>query len=61
MVGRLLEHEAFIRLALISYVVHDDNETTRLHHVPFPFSPGLGKKSDIEPVILNQIETARVG
>jgi hypothetical protein len=36
----------------ISFAVHDDNTTTRFHHVSFPFSLGLGKKADIEPVKL---------
>lgn len=34
----------------ISFAVHDDSTTTRFHHVSFPFSLGLGKKADIEPV-----------
>ena len=36
----------------ISFAVHDDSVTTRFHHVSFPFSLGLGKKADIEPVKL---------
>ncbi len=34
----------------ISFAVHDDSTTTRYHHVSFPFSLGLGKPADIEPV-----------
>ncbi len=34
----------------ISFAVHDDNVTTRFHHVSFPFTLGLGVAADIEPV-----------
>ncbi len=37
----------------ISFAVHDDNVTTRFHHVSFPFSLGLGVPADIEPVKLD--------
>ncbi|MFQ5995464.1 MAG: ethylbenzene dehydrogenase-related protein [Acidiferrobacterales bacterium] len=40
------------RVYTISFGVHDDNVTTRFHHVSFPFSLGLGEKADIEPVRL---------
>ncbi len=46
---KLLEHGG---MYTISFAVHDDNVTTRFHHVSFPFSLGLGKKADIEPVML---------
>ncbi|WP_170368207.1 ethylbenzene dehydrogenase-related protein [Ruegeria arenilitoris] len=36
----------------ISFAVHDDNVTTRFHHVSFPFSLGLGVAADIQPVKL---------
>ncbi|MCE8522762.1 hypothetical protein KBY24_14740 [Ruegeria pomeroyi] len=36
----------------ISFAVHDDNVTTRFHHVSFPLSLGLGADADIQPVKL---------
>jgi hypothetical protein len=36
----------------VSFAVHDDNVTTRFHHVSFPFSLGLGVKADIQAVKL---------
>ncbi len=38
---------------MISFAVHDDNVTTRFHHVSFPFTLGLGAAADIEPVKLD--------
>jgi hypothetical protein len=35
------------------FAVHDDNITTRGHHVSFPLSVGFGAKADIEAVKLN--------
>jgi len=32
----------------VGFAVHDDNVTTRFHHVGFPLSLGLGAKADIE-------------
>ena len=46
---KILEHGG---VYTISFAVHDDNVTTRFHHVSFPFSLGIGKKADIEPVML---------
>ena len=37
----------------IGLAIHDDNVTTRFHHVGFPLSLGLGAKADIEPVKVN--------
>lgn len=34
------------------FAVHDDNITTRGHHVSFPFSVGIGTKADIEATTL---------
>jgi len=34
----------------VGFSVHDDNITTRGHHVSFPLSVGIGAKADIEPV-----------
>lgn len=34
----------------VSFAVHDDNITTRGHHISFPFTLGLGAKADIEAV-----------
>jgi hypothetical protein len=34
----------------IGLAVHDDNVTTRFHHVGFPLSLGIGAKADIEAV-----------
>jgi len=34
----------------VSFAVHDDNITTRGHHVSFPFSLGIGAKADIQAV-----------
>jgi hypothetical protein len=31
-----------------SFAVHDDNITTRGHHVSFPVTVGFGGKADIE-------------
>lgn len=35
------------------FAVHDDNITTRGHHVSFPMSVGFGAKADIEAVKVN--------
>lgn len=37
----------------IGLAVHDDNVTTRFHHVSFPLTLGLGVKGDIQAVKLN--------
>lgn len=37
----------------ISFAVHDDNVTTRFHHVSFSFSLGIGVKGDIQAAKLN--------
>ncbi len=37
----------------VSFAVHDDNTTTRFHHVSFPLSLGIGTKADIQAVKLN--------
>jgi hypothetical protein len=34
----------------VGFAVHDDNVTTRFHHVSFPFSLGIGTKADIQAV-----------
>lgn len=34
----------------VGFAVHDDNVTTRFHHVGFPLSLGIGAKGDIEAV-----------
>jgi hypothetical protein len=34
----------------VSFAVHDDNVTTRFHHVSFPLSLGLGVDADIKAV-----------
>lgn len=34
----------------VSFAVHDDNVTTRFHHVSFPHSLGIGVKADIQAV-----------
>jgi hypothetical protein len=34
----------------VSFAVHDDNITTRGHHVSFPLTLGIGAKADIEAV-----------
>jgi hypothetical protein len=34
----------------VSFAVHDDNITTRGHHVSFPFTLGIGAKADIQAV-----------
>jgi hypothetical protein len=34
----------------VGFAVHDDNITTRGHHVSFPLTLGIGAKADIEPV-----------
>jgi len=35
------------------FAVHDDNVTTRFHHVSFPYSVGFGAKADIEATKVN--------
>ena len=40
-------------LYTIALAVHDDNVTTRFHHVSFPLTLGLGVKADIEALKLN--------
>ncbi|MEK7820537.1 MAG: ethylbenzene dehydrogenase-related protein, partial [Pseudomonadota bacterium] len=37
----------------IGLAVHDDNVTTRFHHVSFPLSLGIGVKADIQAAKLN--------
>lgn len=37
----------------VSFAVHDDNTTTRFHHVSFPLSLGIGTKADIQAMKLN--------
>ncbi|MFQ6021112.1 MAG: ethylbenzene dehydrogenase-related protein [Acidiferrobacterales bacterium] len=37
----------------IGFAVHDDNITTRGHHVSFPFTLGVGTKADIEATKVN--------
>lgn len=37
----------------VGFGVHDDNVTTRFHHVSFPLSLGIGTKADIEAVEAN--------
>ena len=37
----------------LGFAVHDDNITTRGHHVSFPVTLGIGAKADIEPVKVN--------
>lgn len=34
----------------VGFAVHDDNVTTRFHHVSFPLSLGIGSKADIQAV-----------
>jgi hypothetical protein len=34
----------------VGFAVHDDNVTTRFHHVSLPFSLGIGTKADIQAV-----------
>jgi hypothetical protein len=36
----------------VGFAVHDDNITTRGHHVSFPMGVGIGTKADIEAVTL---------
>ena len=36
----------------VSFAVHDDNVTTRSHHVSFPLSLGIGVDADIKAVTL---------
>ena len=36
----------------VGFAVHDDNVTTRFHHVSFPLTLGIGVKADIEAVTL---------
>ena len=38
----------------ISFAVHDDDVTTRFHHVSFPLSLGIGTLADIEAVEVDQ-------
>ena len=37
----------------IGLAVHDDNVTTRFHHVSFPLTLGIGTKADIEAIKLD--------
>ncbi len=37
----------------IGLAIHDDNVTTRFHHVGFPLSLGVGTKADIQAVKVN--------
>lgn len=37
----------------IGLSVHDDNVTTRFHHVSFPLTLGIGVKSDIEALLIS--------
>lgn len=37
----------------VGFAVHDDNVTTRFHHVGFPLSLGIGVKADIEAIKVN--------
>lgn len=34
----------------VGFAVHDDNVTTRFHHVSFPLTLGIGAKADIEAI-----------
>jgi hypothetical protein len=34
----------------VGFAVHDDNVTTRFHHVGFPASLGIGAEADIQAV-----------
>ncbi|MBT7941820.1 MAG: hypothetical protein HN719_00530, partial [Alphaproteobacteria bacterium] len=36
----------------VGFAVHDDNITTRGHHVSWPMTVGIGAKADIEAVTL---------
>ena len=36
----------------VGFAVHDDNVTTRFHHVGFPLSLGIGVKADIQATTL---------
>ena len=36
----------------VSFAVHDDNVTTRFHHVSFPLTLGIGVNADIKAVTL---------
>ena len=36
----------------VGFAVHDDNITTRGHHVSFPMGVGIGTKADIEAITL---------
>ena len=36
----------------VGFAVHDDNVTTRFHHVGFPLSMGIGVKADIQATTL---------
>jgi ethylbenzene dehydrogenase len=41
------------RAYTFGFAVHDDNITTRGHHVSFPYSVGFGAKADIEATKVN--------
>jgi hypothetical protein len=34
----------------VSFAIHDDNVTTRFHHVSFPLTLGVGADADIKAV-----------
>ena len=36
----------------VSFAVHDDNVTTRFHHVSFPISLGIGVDADLKATTL---------
>jgi hypothetical protein len=36
----------------VGIAIHDDNVTTRAHHVSFPLKLGIGTKGDITAVTL---------
>lgn len=36
----------------VGFAVHDDNVTTRFHHVSFPLTLGIGTKATISSVAL---------
>lgn len=38
----------------IGLAIHDDNVTTRFHHVSFPLTLGIGIKADIEAIKINK-------
>lgn len=37
----------------VSFAVHDDNVTTRFHHVSFPMSLGIGVEGDLQAVTID--------